>query len=74
MADEDGTYLEFIAQGSYIKVVAIDASTGLEVSIVGAVGTSRGHLERLVMRKLELARERANAAPAESKRGPGVLA
>ncbi len=64
-------YFEFIRQGAYVKVVAIDAASGLEVSIVGAAGTPQADLERLALRKLDLARKRN--APANKKRGPGTL-
>lgn len=50
--------VEFIQQGSYIKVSAIDARTGLEVSIVGDPKQSQKALEEAAMKKLEYVRAR----------------
>ena len=67
-----GVYYEFIAQGGYVKVSAIDAESGIEVSMVGAVGTPQFELERLASRKLAAAlRKRAEL---EKKSRPGTLA
>jgi Domain of unknown function (DUF6898) len=68
----DSIYLEFIARGNYIKVVAIEAATGLEAAIVGAAGTPRAELERLAIRKLDLVRRR-NARTSQ-RSGPGTFA
>jgi len=53
-------YLEFTPVGRQVKVSAIDAGTGTEVSIVGPLGAARADLERLALAKLKarLARER----------------
>jgi hypothetical protein len=45
-------YFEFIPAGAYIKVVAIDADTGVEVSIVGARAADQATLERAALAKL----------------------
>ena len=45
--------LEYIQQGSYIKVSAIDARSGFEVSIVGDAKLSQKQLDRAAIRKLE---------------------
>lgn len=50
---EDGIILEFIAQGSYVKVTAIDTRTGREATIVGDANAGRRTLEKLAIRKLE---------------------
>ncbi len=46
-------YLEFIPVGNSVKVVAVDALTGLEVSIVGPVTAARRTLEQNAIKKLE---------------------
>ena len=43
---------EFIQLGAYIKVTAVDAQTGLEVSSVGAAGTPQHVLQKNALRKL----------------------
>ena len=52
-------YFEFIAIGATVKVVAIDAASGTEVSIMGPAGAAQSDLERLALGKLKarLARE-----------------
>jgi hypothetical protein len=44
---------EFIRIGGSVKVTAVDAATGIEVSIVGAVAASATTLKRLARRKLD---------------------
>jgi hypothetical protein len=66
MADNDPNagprqiYFELIKLGTSMKVVAIDAATGLEVSIVGPASAAQSDLERLAVAKLKarIARER----------------
>ena len=52
-------FFEFTAIGSVVKVVAIDAATGTEVSVMGPAGAAQADLERLALGKLKarLARE-----------------
>ena len=71
-----GVYFEFTYQGSCVKVAAIDADTGLEVSILGPVGTPQSELEKLALKKLEFVRRRATEDGPEPKRkgGPGRTA
>ncbi|EJW10807.1 hypothetical protein A33M_4040 [Rhodovulum sp. PH10] len=63
MADDTASGREILFEmtvvGQYVKVVAIDALTGIEVSITGPAAAPRGELRRIAMRKLErrLARE-----------------
>ena len=45
-------FFEFIAIGTTVKVVAIDAATGTEVSVMGPVGAAQADLERLALGKL----------------------
>jgi hypothetical protein len=44
---------EFVTHGAYMRVSAVDVSTGIEAVIVGPVNAARHDLETLAMRKLE---------------------
>ena len=46
-------YFEFTTIGSAVRVAAIDALSGLEVTVVGPATASRTDLERLALRKLQ---------------------
>ena len=46
-------YFEFIAIGAVVKVMAIDAATGTEVSVMGPVGAAQADLEQLALAKLK---------------------
>jgi hypothetical protein len=52
-------FFEFIAIGATVKVTAIDAATGIEVSVMGPVNAAQADLEQLAIGKLKarLARE-----------------
>lgn len=52
MAQSKEVYLEFHKQGNYVKVCAICAQTGIEVSIVGDAKASRRELETVAVNKL----------------------
>lgn len=43
---------EFTAIGSVTKVAAIDAETGIEVTVMGPTHASRADLQRLALAKL----------------------
>ncbi|WP_428651254.1 DUF6898 family protein [Roseibium sp.] len=60
-------YIEFRPVGQQVKVTAIDAATGVEVSAFGPASASQEDLKRLAVRKLQrrLEQERA-AAPVNS--------
>lgn len=45
-------YLEFVVVGEAIKVIAVDAETGVEVSTMGSVRSSRTELETVAINKL----------------------
>jgi hypothetical protein len=45
-------YFEFTAIGRSVKVSAIDAATGTEVSVMGPSTASQTDLERLALQKL----------------------
>ena len=55
-ADDDGgqgeVYFEFTAIGRTVKVSAIDAATGVEVSVVAPANAARADLQRLALQKL----------------------
>jgi hypothetical protein len=46
-------YFQFTALGRSVKVSAIDAVTGLEVSVIGPATASKSDLERLALQKLK---------------------
>jgi hypothetical protein len=46
-------YFEFTAIGGSVKVVAIDAATGTEVSVTGPSSAAQSDLERLALGKLK---------------------
>jgi len=52
--DDDGqeVYFEFTTIGRTVKVSAIDAATGLEVSVVGPATASQTQLQTLALQKL----------------------
>ena len=47
-----GVYFEFTPVGSSVKVVAIDAATGTEVSVIGPARAQQADLQRLALQKL----------------------
>jgi hypothetical protein len=53
MGPGEDVYFEFTAIGGSVKVAAIDAATGLEVSVVGPAGAARADLQRLALQKLK---------------------
>lgn len=48
-----GVYFEFTPVGASVKVAAIDAATGIEVSVVGPARASQADLQRLALQKLK---------------------
>jgi hypothetical protein len=53
MAAERETIFEFIRIGAAVKVTAVDAATGIEVSIVGDPAAGKEALKRLARQKLD---------------------
>lgn len=45
--------IEFVIQGNFVKVTAIDAASGLEGSIVGPANAPREALSQAAVRKLK---------------------
>ncbi|MEP4380173.1 MAG: hypothetical protein ABJ215_13460 [Alphaproteobacteria bacterium] len=62
---------EFSAVGNAVKVCAVDADTGFEVSIVGPVGAGEEALRRTALSKLRYMLEKRRPTPL--KRG-GIFA
>jgi len=46
-------YIEFVKVGAQVKATAIDAETGLEVSVFGPAFAARSDLQQLVLAKLK---------------------
>ena len=75
MAKPPEIIIEMIPQGKFVKVTAIDVTTGREVSIVGASSANQNDLRRLAINKLNyvMAREKRereeNNSAAKGKRG-----
>lgn len=45
-------YFEFYPIGRQVKVTAIDATTGIEVIVIGPVQATQADLQQLALRKL----------------------
>ena len=52
LSKSDEVYFEFIAIGHSVKVIAIHAASGTEVSVIGPASAARSDLERLAIQKL----------------------
>ncbi|MDG3441519.1 DUF6898 family protein [Nitrospirillum amazonense] len=52
MAGNDEVYVEYHRIGQIVKATAIDANTGVEVSIQGPANLPQEHLRRVVVAKL----------------------
>lgn len=50
--------LEFLVNGAFVKVTAIDSANGLEASISGPANAPRATLEAAVLRKLNYVRNK----------------
>jgi hypothetical protein len=51
--DQREVYFEFTSVGSVVRVAAIDAATGIEVTVMGPAAASQADLERLALQKLK---------------------
>ncbi len=56
--DKREVYFEHIRLGSAVRVAAIDAATGTEVTVMGPATASQADLERLALSKLKARLER----------------
>ena len=59
---EREVYFEFTAVGASVKVVAIDAATGIEVTVVGPASAARFDMQRLALAKLNARLARGGAS------------
>ena len=58
--DEPGEVLfEFTVVGAAVRVAAIDAATGVEVTVLGPAGAAQADLQRLALNKLRVRLARA---------------
>ena len=60
-------YFELLRAPNALRLVAIDAATGTEVTVMGPVNASRDDLERIALRKLQ----RRIEAQQKTPRPPG---
>jgi hypothetical protein len=61
MAAHREVLFEFTAIGAVMKVAAIDAATGIEVTVMGPVHASRADLQKLALAKLRKRLETSNS-------------
>ncbi|TLP43405.1 MULTISPECIES: DUF6898 family protein [Cohaesibacter] len=47
-------YIEFFQIGQQVKAVAVDATTGVEVTVFGPASVSQHDLQNLAVRKLQM--------------------
>ena len=52
-AEPGEVYFEFTRIGPSVKVVAIDAVSGVEVSMIGPASAAKADLERVALQKLK---------------------
>ncbi|MEQ8449995.1 MAG: hypothetical protein RIB97_09955 [Nitratireductor sp.] len=67
-----GAIIEFVAQGSYVKVSAADPVSLEEVSIVGDPTAGERALSDLVVRKLERMVEKKHGSAVAKRRARGM--
>jgi hypothetical protein len=60
MTGDREVFFEYVSVAGLLKVSAIDAATGTEVSVFGPASAARRDLERLALRKLQAALLRAD--------------
>jgi hypothetical protein len=56
-------FIEFVMQGAFVKVTAIDSVSGLEASIVGPAGAPRAVLAEQARRKLDYVAKKVSGGP-----------
>jgi hypothetical protein len=71
MSDQDEVILEFINIGNVVKVTAVCAKTGREVSIVGNPKASKQELQNVAVRKLRYVLNKDKEKPSSS--GTGII-
>ncbi|HEY4140159.1 MAG TPA: serine hydroxymethyltransferase [Pseudolabrys sp.] len=63
MAGKSEVYFEITIVGATAKVVALDAATAIEVTVIGPARASRADLKQLALGKLKLAIAREGENP-----------
>jgi hypothetical protein len=63
MSESREVLFEFTAVGAVMKVAAIDAVTGIEVTVMGPVHASRADLQKLALGKLRRRLQTADSDP-----------
>ncbi len=63
MAEKSEVYFEITVVGTSAKVVALDAATAIEVTVIGPAKASQADLKRLALGKLKLAIAREAETP-----------
>jgi hypothetical protein len=61
MTESREVLFEFTAIGAVMKVAAIDAATGIEVTVMGPVHATRADLQKLALAKLRKRLESADS-------------
>jgi hypothetical protein len=56
-------YFEFTAIGSVVRVSAIDADSGIEVTVMGPASAAKSDLEKLALQKLKARLARRDGGP-----------
>jgi hypothetical protein len=56
--DSREVYFEFTQVGSSVKVTAIDAASGVEVTVIGPAAAAPSQLQQLALAKLKVRMER----------------
>lgn len=62
-ASDREVLFELTAIGGVVRVVAIDAATGIEVTVMGPKTAPRSELQRIAMQKLERRLARSGTGP-----------
>lgn len=67
-------YFEFVVNGAFVRVTAIEAASGLEAIIMGPRDAPQTELERLALAKLEFLRRKDRGDEMPRPPSKGVLA
>ena len=59
-------YIEYKQVGQAMKVIAVDAATGIEVVIMGPASAAQSHLQKVAIQKLKMQLKKAEN-PVESE-------
>ena len=53
-------YIEYKQVGHTMKVIAVDAATGIEAVIMGPVSAAQSHLQKVAIQKLQMQLKKAD--------------